>query len=83
MEESKQIRKTRGGRFKGLVESLCSNKLVLKKRRKKAKPGKMSHSLLGEVILIFFFGKYCDSENLKCKQQDSGGGEGGDCTWII
>lgn len=32
----------------------------------------MTHSLLGEAILIFFFGKYCDSENLKCKQQGVG-----------
>lgn len=36
----------------------------------------MTHSLLGEAILIFFFGKYCDSENLKCKQQGVGGGGG-------
>lgn len=36
----------------------------------------MSHSLLGEAILIFFFGKYCDSENLKCKQQWGGDGGG-------
>lgn len=36
----------------------------------------MTHSLLGEAILIFFFGKYCDSENLKCKQQLEGEGGG-------